>query len=317
MNLENASEKSAWFGLGTHGTTRLRTYLSIDRPRSCSVQRAAFTPVSNIRTQTTLHIARCTLFDTGIAIATILSLSALLPLSTNAQNDGITWLEQIDAAERVPHSFGILRQTITTSGGSLRTFTIRSWSAENGDVSLMVYDNPARVAGDKILMRDGGDNIWYYMKRRDVTRHFVGHTRRQSAMGSDFSYEDLAQGDLTEDYTAEVLGEEEIDGELCVKLRAAPTPNGPSYDYLYIWASVNDHLSRRIEYYDDDNHVKTLFLTEFREIEGRKTPIKMEMVNHREGSSTLMEQLEITFTEEPDPSLFTQDALTRRIRSQK
>ena len=49
-------------------------------------------------------------------------------------------------------------------------------------------------------------------------------------------------------------------------------------------------------------------------MDGRKTAFKMEMVNHREGSRTLFETVEVTFSEEPDPSLFTRAALTRRIR---
>lgn len=236
------------------------------------------------------------------------------PDTALAQDDGAAWLQRIDAAERVPHSYGVMRQTITTSGGSLRTFTVRSWSAQNGDVSLMAYDEPARVAGDKILMLDGGDNIWYYMRRRDVTRHFAGHTRNQSAMGSDFSYEDLAQGDLTGDFTAELRGDEDLDGTMCVKLLAVPTPSGPSYDSLYIWASVDDQISRRIEYFENDENIKTLFLTDLRIVDNRKTAFKMEMVNHREGSRTLLETVEVTFTDEPDPSLFTRAALTRRIR---
>jgi len=134
-------------------------------------------------------------------------------------------------------------------------------------------------------------------------------------MGSDFSYEDLATGDLTEDYTAELRGQSELDGTRCVKLLAVPTPSGPSYDSLYIWASVDDLLSRRIEYFEDNEHIKTLFLTDFRVVDDRKTPFKMEMVNHRDGSRTLMETVEVTFTDEPDPSLFTEAALTRRIRS--
>ncbi len=112
------------------------------------------------------------------------------PLHTAAgsvQDEGALWLERIDAAERIPHSHGVMRQTITTLGGSLRTFTIRIWSAENGHVSLMVYVDLPRVAGDKMLQLEGGDDFWYYMRRRDVTRHFAGHNHRQSAMGPDFS----------------------------------------------------------------------------------------------------------------------------------
>jgi hypothetical protein len=234
--------------------------------------------------------------------------SARLP-----QENGATWLARIDSAERVPHSYAALRQTITTSGGSERTFTIRSWSAEDGDVQLMAYTEPRRVEGDKILQLDGGDEFWYYMKRRDVTRHFAGHNRKQSAMGSDFSYEDLAQGDLTEDYTAEVMGFEEIDGVQCIKLLAEPTPSGPSYDHLILWAGVDDRLSRKIEYYDEEHHLKTLYLRDVQVIEGRRTAMMWEMVNHREGSKTVFETLEVTYAEEPDESLFTKAALSRRL----
>ena len=230
-----------------------------------------------------------------------------------AQDDGAVWLARIDAAENVPHSYGVLRQTITTSGGSERAFTIRVWSAKDGDVSLMAYVDPRRVAGDRILQRDGGDQFWYYMKRRDVTRHFAGHNRKQSVMGSDFSYEDLAMGELSQDYTAAVLGSESVGGVETVKLRCVPTESGPSYDHLILWAGVEDNLTRRIEYYDAQRHLKTLLLDDVRVVEDRKLAMRWEMINEREGSRTVFETLEITFAEQPDASLFTQAALSRRL----
>ena len=180
-------------------------------------------------------------------------------------------------------------------------------------MALMAYTEPARVDGDRILQLNGGDDIWYYMKRRDTTRHFAGHTRKQSAMGSDFSYEDMASGDFSEDYTAEILGYEDYQGVRCVKLKCIPTPSGPSYAYIIVWADTEHALSRKIEYYDEEGHLKSLFLTDFREIEGRTVAMKMEMVNHREGSRTVMETVEMTFAREPDSSLFTQAALSRAL----
>ena len=231
-----------------------------------------------------------------------------------AQEDGASWLKLIDGAERISHATGIMEQTITTSGGSERTLTMRFWSAEEGDLSLMAYTAPPRVKGDKILLRDGGDNIWYYMKRRDVTRHFVGTARRQSAMGSDFSYEDLSSSDMAEDYTAEVLGHETLDGIPCVKLKCTPTESGPSYQYIIVWAGIDDCLPRKIDYYDDDGLLKTLTFSDFQTIEGHKLAMRMEMVNIREGSRTLMVQKSISFKEEPAPSLFTKEALSREIQ---
>ncbi len=255
-------------------------------------------------------------FKTHAVKATaLLSLLAVLvlPAAGSAQDTGAEWLERIAGTETIEHSYALMRQTITTSTGAERSFMIRSWSAQEGDVGLMAYTEPARVAGDRILQLNGGDDIWYYMKRRDTIRHFAGHTRKQSAMGSDFSYEDMASGDFSEDYTAEVLGYEELDGVQMVKLKCTPTPSGPSYEYIHIWAGVDDALSRKIEYYDEGTHLKTLFLTEFTEIEGRMVALRFEMVSHQKDSRTLMETLEMTFTREPDPSLFTQAALTRPL----
>lgn len=242
-----------------------------------------------------------------------LALGLLAAGVASAQQSGADWLKAIDKAERIDHSYGTFKQTITTSTGRERTLTARAWSTDGGDVSLMVYTAPARVAGDKILQREGGDQIWYYMKRRDVTRHFVGSARKQSAMGSDFSYEDMATGDMGKDYTAELLGNEKVDGVECVKLKCVPTPSGPSYDHLILWAGEEDHLTRKIDYYDDQGHLKTLVISDFTTIEGRNMGLTMVMTNVREGSHTTIQQSDLTFKVNPDESLFTQSALSRDL----
>jgi len=228
-------------------------------------------------------------------------------------NEGEQYLALIEEAETIPFSSGTVSQIITTSGGDERTLTMDMWTADDGDLSLMAYTDPARVRGDKILQRDGGDDIWYYMKRRDRIRHFSGSSRRQSVMGSDFSYEDLATGDLTEDYTAVFEGIEEYDGESCIHLSCTPTETGPSYDHIEIWAGKDDYLTRKIEYYDEDGHLKTLYLADFKMIDGRKIALKLEMKNLRDGSRTIMLQKELSLTDEPDPVLFTKQALSRDI----
>lgn len=257
----------------------------------------------------------------GAPLATTLLLAfgvaAAFPSPARAQETAGEWMERIADAEQVEHSYGVMKQTITTSTGAERTFTIRAWSSQDGEVGLMAYVAPARVAGDRILTLNSGDDIWYYMKRRDTTRHFVGHTRKQSAMGSDFSYEDMASGDFTEDYTGELLGYEEMESVQCVKLKCTPTPSGPSYDYIILWAGKEDALTRRVEYYEEGEHLKTLYISDFREIEGRTVAMRVEMVSEQKDSRTVMETEEITFAEAPDPSIFTQAALTRPLPPQR
>ncbi len=246
------------------------------------------------------------------AIVVLIGLS-FVTLAAVADEAGAEWLRRIDAAETVAFNTSTMIQTITTSTGQERAMTFKSFSADSGDVSLMVYLDPPRVAGDKILLRDGGDHIWYYMQRRDVTKHFARHTQNQSMMGSDFSYEDLAQGELELDYSATVLEEMEMNGVPVVKLELFPTESGPSYEKVVLWASTLDHLSRQLEYYDEDGHEKTLYLLDFKVVDGVKSAHSMRMDNVREGSSTTMQVLEISYAKEPDASLFTKAALTRQL----
>lgn len=241
----------------------------------------------------------------------ILALLLILasPYSLHAETSA-EWLAKIDKAERVEQSWSTIEQTITTSTGAIRTLKAENWSAANGDLSLLIYTAPARVKGDKILQRDGGDNIWYYMKRRDVTRHFTGTARRQKAMGSDFSYQDLAQGTYTEDFTATLLDDQKLNDEPCAVLHCVPTESGPNYEHLVIFASRNDNLSRKIEYYDEKGLLKTLVLSGFKMVNGRKLATKMVMTNARTGSSTIMETKEISLQTDIDLNLFTQRALS-------
>ncbi len=228
-------------------------------------------------------------------------------------DEGTVWLHKIAEAEKVDHSVSTGTQTITTTTGKERTFETKSWSAEEGDIGLTEYLSPSRVKGDKILIRDAGDNIWYYMKRRDVTRHFTGNQRKQKAMGSDFSYEDMAMGDFEEDYTPEFLGFEDIDGTRCVKLKCVPTESGPSYDHIIIFADEENSLTRQIDYFDENGHLKSLFLTEFTVFGSHTVATNILMVSHREGSQTKMTIDTIDFDSPPSSSIFTKDALSREI----
>lgn len=246
----------------------------------------------------------------GVLSFLLVTLNNIQPC--NADDKGMEWLKRIEDAERIDHSQSIVTQVITTSTGSERTLKLKMLTAEGGDLALMEYLEPARVKGDKILQRDGGDNIWYYMKRRDVTRHFTGSAKKQKVMGSDFSYEDLATGDLTDDYIADLLDNKTADGIKCIRLRCVPTDKGPSYDHIIIWAGIEDSLIRLIEYYDEEGLLKTLHIDDFQQVEGRKVAMKLQMINAREDSHTIMNTESITFDFEPDLSLFTKKHLSRR-----
>ena len=223
-------------------------------------------------------------------------------------------IRRIDAAERVQSSHGTMRQVITTSGGDERSLEMEAWSRDRNDKQLMVYLAPRRVAGDKILMLDEGDDIWFYTPRTDRVRHLASHARRQKVQGSDFAYEDMAGGSIEEDYTFSLIGAEAVDGTPCHKLELVPTASGPHYSRLILWAGQEHYLTRRIDYYEDDRLLKTLTTGDVRQIDGHWWAMRLVMENLEEGGRTIMETLEMEFDVDLPDELFTAGGLKRRNR---
>ncbi|MBD3377578.1 outer membrane lipoprotein-sorting protein [candidate division KSB1 bacterium] len=221
-------------------------------------------------------------------------------------------IQKIDANERVEASQGVMKQTITTSGGSQRTLEMKAYSKDRNDKQLLAYTAPARVKGDKILMLNNGNDIWFYTPKTDRVRHLASHARRQKVQGSDFAYEDMAGGNLLKDYIYTLLGEEKTDGVDCYKFELIPTESGPHYSKLILWADKNIFFSIRIDYYEDGELLKRLRLSDIQRIDDHWTAMKMVMTNLQEGGQTVMETESISFDTKLDDSIFTTQNLKRR-----
>lgn len=221
-------------------------------------------------------------------------------------------IRKIDATERVASSEGVVEQTIITSGGKKRTLKAKSYSRDRNDKQLMIYTAPRRVKGDKILMLNEGDDIWFYTPKTDRVRHLASHARRRKVQGSDFAYEDMAGGSIEEDYACTLLGEEEIDDVACYQLELIPTESGPHYSKLILWAEKARFVTRRIDYYEEDELLKRLTTGDVRQIDGHWYPMEMVMRNLQEGGETAMKTVEMHFDVELGDELFTTQALKRR-----
>lgn len=221
-------------------------------------------------------------------------------------------VQRIDAVERVASSRASVRQTITTAGGEQRVLEMEAYSRDHNDRQLLVYTAPQRVAGDRILMLDEGDEIWFYTPRTDRVRHLASHARRRRVQGSDFAYEDLAGGSIEKDYAVRLLGEEMAGEAACYRLELVPNEGGPSYARLELWADRQLFLTRRIDYYDAEGLLKQLTTSRVQQVDGHWYPMRLEMANRRDGGTTVMETVEAHFDEALDEGLFTTRALRQR-----
>ncbi len=194
----------------------------------------------------------------------------------------------------------------------MRTLEMESFSIGQNEKMLTVYTGPARVRGDKILMLDDGDDIWFYTPKTDRVRHLASHARRQKVQGSEFSYEDMVSGNLEEDYTHRLLPEEELDGVRCYVIEAIPTESGPSYSKLVVWAEMDRAVTRQIDYYEDDRLLKRMVSDDIKQIAQYWVPFRLTMINLRDGGETVFEFDEMEINVDVDESIFTTNSLKRR-----
>ncbi|MCK4957019.1 MAG: outer membrane lipoprotein-sorting protein [Candidatus Cloacimonetes bacterium] len=175
----------------------------------------------------------------------------------------------------------------------------------------MIYTAPVRVKGDKILMLNDGDDIWFYTPKTDRVRHLASHAKKRKVQGSDFSYEDMSGGNLAEDYNCKLLGTEKIADRGCYKLELSPKPSGPHYSKLILWADTERFITMRIDYYENNELLKRLTMSDVHNIDDRWVALKMVMKNLLEGGETVMEITEIEFDIEIEDNIFTTNNLKK------
>ena len=220
-------------------------------------------------------------------------------------------IRRVDANERLQSSTSSGRQIIITSSGSERTLEMDMFSKDENEKQLTVYTGPARVAGDKILMLNDGDDIWFYTPKTDRVRHLASHARRQKVQGSDISYEDMAMGKIEEDFTYTLLDEEDVEGAACYKFELVPTESGPSYVKMTLWVEKEKYVTRQVAYYDENGLLKRFTCTDVRSVAGHWVAFRMVMENLRDGGETVIEIDEMEVNIELNDRLFTTNELQR------
>jgi outer membrane lipoprotein-sorting protein len=240
-----------------------------------------------------------------------------LPLLAIAQDlTGPEIIQKVNDQMNQKSSEATMTMTIFTSSGKERTFEYLSYSKNNGEKNLMIYQAPGRVKGQKMLMLNHADDIWAYFPRTKRVRKLATHAKKQKFEGSDFSNEDMGSGDsFTKDYDAKLLGIEKKNDDDCYKVEMIKKPDADiSYSKLITWVRTLDFVPVVFEYYDDknpDRKSKTLTQSNIIVVDGVSTGTKMVMHNHDDNTNTTIELKEIKYNLDLDDELFSERGLKK------
>ena len=202
---------------------------------------------------------------------------------------------------------------------SRRKIRFRNLEVEgDGDKSLTIFDSPGDVKGTAFLNythKYGDDDQWLYLPALKRVKRISSRNKSGSFMGSEFSYEDITSQEI-EKYTYKWIREEIYEGNDCFVSERYPVDQKNSgYSRQVAWIDKEEYRTRKVEFYDRKNmHLKTLTMGNFKKYEDKFwRPLKLYMVNHQTGKSTILQFSNYKFNVGLTDADFNKNSL-KRIR---
>ncbi len=187
--------------------------------------------------------------------------------------------------------------------GDVREYKVMSRGNEN---TIVLTESPASERGQALLMR--GRDLWIFMPtvsqpvRLSLSQRLTG----QVANG------DLARANFAGDYSAELAGTEQVDGEEAWVLDLTAAGRGVTYAKVRYWVAVADDRPLKAEFYAVSGRLlKTSRYENFRELAGRLRPTRLVLEDAlKEGDYSVLEYTTMEVKELPE-RMFTQQYLRR------
>ena len=195
-----------------------------------------------------------------------------------------------------------------------RTISMKSWS--NGlDYSMTYITAPAKDKGQVFMKRE--TEMWNWMPSIGRMIKIPASMMSQGWMGSDYTNDDiLKESSIVRDYNHSIDKEETIEGLACYKIKMMPKEEAAViWAKVYKWITKDEFIQIRSEYYDEDDElVKSDFGYEFKKMDGRLIPTRIEIVPaDGEGKKTVIFLKEVQFDIELPTAYFSQQNM-KRIR---
>jgi len=222
--------------------------------------------------------------------------------------DAETILAGIDSVMQAPSDMtAVEKMTLIDSEGAAKERTVKVYT-KGSEKRLIRFLSPADVKGVGFL-RLAADRLYLYLPAFRKVRRIASSVKNENFMGTDFSYEDIAQTGYHQDYIAKEIQQQQ--GQYVLQL--APRQGADvSYGKLVLYADMNNLVVRKVESFDPNGRPLKIMTTDnVAQINGYWTPRRMEMTTLKNGHRTVLELSEIQFDQGLAQDVFSQRNLKR------
>ncbi len=261
----------------------------------------------------------CFCLGTCIVLLSLFAATVVAEEALSSEERGLQIAQEAWERERgYGDSAAELIMILRTGGGqeARRELRIRSLEvSENETRALIIFDAPPDVRGTALLthsVEGEQDNQWLFLPAVGAERRIAGGGRSGPFMGSEFAFEDLSV-QRVEHFTYNYLGEETINDLPCYMIERFPTDSASGYKRQVAWIDKEAYRVQKVDYFDRrDELLKTLTPGGYEQYEDKYwRPATMEMHNHQNGRSTVLEWKNISFDNGFSAREFDRSAIRR------
>jgi len=194
--------------------------------------------------------------------------------------------------------------TLIDSEGNREVRKLELYQKGSGKM-MMRFLEPADIRGVGVLLlseEEQEDIIYLYMPAFRRERRIASSAKNQSFMGTDLSYEDMAQMNYTDKYTVINMEDNKDTYQLLIK----PKPDTDiSYNKAEMKVDKNSYLPIETKFYKSEKAVKKISIP-VREKLGEYWVLKKMVVKDLESKhQTILEILEVKYDQGLDDNIFT------------
>ncbi len=193
-----------------------------------------------------------------------------------------------------------------------RTISFKNWNKGTG-LSLTLITAPDRDKGQTFLKRE--NEMWIWSPTISRLTKLPPSMMSQGWMGSDYTNDDiLRESSVVNDYTHEIIGEEEVEGRVCYKIKlTAKEEAAVIWGHQVRWIDKKDMLFLKSELYDEDDYlIRTELAFDIKVMDGRTIPTRIEIIPaEEEGYKTVIIFETVEFNRPIDDGFFSQQNMKR------